>query len=78
MFNYFRQPHLQQTHVGGSTVKLQGIVKFKIIKMNVEVLVRNTTKEAFEVGLKLISLDEMPSDVQFRCNGYKIIDNGGQ
>jgi len=43
--------------------------------MNVEVLVRNTTKEAFELGLKLIALDNVPFDKEFRCNGYKIIDN---
>lgn len=43
--------------------------------MNVEVLVRNTTKEAFELGLKLIALDEVPFNKEFRCNGYKIIDN---
>lgn len=39
--------------------------------MNEEVLVRNTTKEAFELGIKLISLDNLP----FKCNGYKVVDN---
>lgn len=43
--------------------------------MNVEVLVRNTTKEAFELGLKLISLDNTAYDKPFTCNGYKIINN---
>jgi hypothetical protein len=43
--------------------------------MNVEVLIRNTTKEAFELGLKLIALDNVPFNGQFKCNGYKIIGN---
>jgi hypothetical protein len=42
---------------------------------NVEVLVRNTKKEAFELGLKVIALDEVPFNKEFRCNGYKIIEN---
>jgi len=43
--------------------------------MNKEVLVRNTTKEAFELAMTLISLDEKPYQKDFSCNGYKIIDN---
>lgn len=43
--------------------------------MNVEVLVRNTTKQSFELGLKLIALDEVPFNGVFKCNGYKIINN---
>jgi hypothetical protein len=43
--------------------------------MKIKVLVRNTTKESFELGLKLISLDELNSHKEFKCNGYKIIDN---
>lgn len=43
--------------------------------MNVTVIVKNRTKEAFELGMKLISIDEIPFNGQFKCNGYKIIDN---
>lgn len=43
--------------------------------MNIEVLVRNTTKEAFELGFKLIALDAVSFNKEFRCKGYKIIDN---
>lgn len=43
--------------------------------MDVRVSVRNTTKEAFELGLKLISIDEKPFNGEFKCNGYKIINN---
>ena len=43
--------------------------------MNKEVLVRNTKKEAFDLGLGLIALDETPYKKEFRCNGYKVIDN---
>ena len=43
--------------------------------MNKEVLVRNTKKEAFELAMILISLDEKPYQKDFSSNGYKIIDN---
>lgn len=43
--------------------------------MNKEVIVRNTAKEAFELAMKLIALDEKPFNKDFSCNGYKIIDN---
>lgn len=38
--------------------------------MEVTVLVRNITKEAFEMGMKLISIEQD----NFKCDGYKIID----
>lgn len=43
--------------------------------MNVEVLVRNTTKEAFSLGMRLIALDAVAHNAQFKCDGYKIINN---
>lgn len=43
--------------------------------MNETVVIKNTTKEAFELGLKLIALDEVPHNGTFKCKGYKIIDN---
>ena len=43
--------------------------------MNVEVLVRNTSKEAFNLGFKLIALDNMPMNQDFKCIGYKILNN---
>ena len=43
--------------------------------MNITVEIKNTTKEAFELALRLIALDHVPFNKQFKCNGYKIIDN---
>ena len=43
--------------------------------MKIKVVVKNTEKEAFDLGMKLIALDETPFDGKFTCNGYKIIDN---
>lgn len=38
-------------------------------------VVKNISKESFELGLKLIALDEVPFNGVFKCNGYKIINN---
>lgn len=49
--------------------------------MNVEVTVKNTTKEAFEAAMQLIFLDNYSYNIQDRtkkdyyCIGYKIGDN---
>ena len=43
--------------------------------MNVEVTVKNREKQAFELALKLISIDNTPMGKDFKCEGYKIIDN---
>ena len=46
--------------------------------MNVEVIVRNTTKEAFEQAFRLVFLDVFRyngSNKEYKCNGYKIKDN---
>lgn len=43
--------------------------------MNEEVLVRGIKKKAFKIGLKLISIDWLLPKGQFKCIGYKIIDN---
>lgn len=49
--------------------------------MNVEVIVRNTTKEAFEQAFRLVFLDVYSyggtnkTEKVSKCNGYKIKDN---
>lgn len=46
--------------------------------MNVEVIVRNTTKEAFEAAFRLVFLDAYRynnGSKEFKCNGYKIKNN---
>lgn len=43
--------------------------------MNKEILIRSTEKETFELGLKLISLEEKAFQKEFECNGYKIENN---
>lgn len=43
--------------------------------MEVEVVVKNTEKKAFELGMELIALDNKPFQGEFTCNGYKIINN---
>ncbi len=43
--------------------------------MKITVTVKNTTKEAFTLGMTLIALDEKPYNKEFKCKGYKIINN---
>ena len=43
--------------------------------MNITILLRHTTKQAFDQGMRLIALEQEEYKGGFKCNGYKIIDN---
>lgn len=43
--------------------------------MQVEVTVKHTKKIAFEMALELISKENTPMGKDFKCEGFKIIDN---
>jgi len=39
------------------------------------VIIKNYTREAFEIAFKLLALDNAPFGKEFKCCGYKIINN---